>query len=223
MNVLELAKKIKCRLIFASTSDVYGISKDVPFKEDSNLLIGQSNAKRWAYAVSKIFCEHLCFSYHKDFNLNITILRFFGGFSERSSFNWSGGHIPIFINQIMNNKVVTIHGNGKQTRSMGHASDLAYGLYLTIKSKKVNGQIINIGNNEELSVIDSAYLIADILNKDKKKIKIRFIPENKIYGSYKDLRRRIPDLKKAKKLIGYKPKIKLREAITNCIKELSKK
>tara|TARA_B100000886_G_scaffold339732_1_gene306091 strand:- start:5359 stop:6357 length:999 start_codon:yes stop_codon:yes gene_type:complete len=225
-NVLELAKATQAKVIFASTSDVYGISDKIPFKEDQDLTIGQSMAKRWAYAVSKLYCEHLCVSYFKDFNVKVAILRYFGGFSEKSSFTWSGGHVPIFINQILNDVPVTVHGDGKQTRSMGHADDLANGTFLAIKNiDKAAGEIINIGNTEEYSVIDSVYLIASILDKDPDSIKIKFIPEKEIFGEYKDLRRRLPDISKAKKLLGYFPKVKFREAIkrvSDTIKKVEK-
>lgn len=221
-NILKIAKENNIRVIFASTSDAYGISDEVPFKEMANLVIGQTQAKRWAYAISKIYCESLCFAYYKDFGLDVTILRYFGGFSERSSFTWSGGHIPVFINQILHNQDVTIHGDGQQTRSMGHASDLARGTYLAMHSNKSSGEVINIGNDQELTVLDTAYLIAEILGKREDEIKIKFIPEEEIYGVYKDLRRRIPDLTKAKSILNYEPKIKLDKAIKMCVNELYK-
>ena len=213
-NVLEIAKEKNINVIMASTSDVYGVSEEIPFKENQNLKIGDSTAKRWAYAVSKLYCEHLCISYCKDFDVKVCILRYFGGFSDKSSFTWSGGHVPIFINQILNGDPITIHGDGKQTRSMGHADDLAYGTFLAmINIDKVNGEIINIGNTEEFSVIDTAYLVADILKKGKNDIKIEFIPEEKVYGTYKDLRRRVPDISKARRLLGYEPKISFKQAL----------
>jgi UDP-glucose 4-epimerase len=218
--ILDAAKKYKKKVIFASTSDVYGISKKTPFVETDDLVIGQSLAKRWAYAVSKIYCEHLCYCYYKEFNVPIVILRYFGGFSHRSSFSWSGGHIPVFLDQILNKNPITIHGDGKQTRSMGHALDLANGTYLAMKSKKAIGKIINIGNDEEISVINTLKLILKKLNLKMKNIKIKYIPEKKIYGNYKDLRRRKPSLKLAKQILGYKPKIKLEDAVQMVIDEI---
>jgi UDP-glucose 4-epimerase len=214
-NILELAKINGAKVVFASTSDIYGVSTEVPFKEDQNLILGQSLAKRWAYAVSKLYCEHLCVSYNKDFGVDVVMLRYFGGFSEKSSFTWSGGHIPIFIDQILKDLPITIHGDGKQTRSMGHASDLARGTFLAVKNiDKCSGEIINIGNDEEMSVLDSAYLVAEVLGVSKEDLKIDFIPESEIYGDYRDLRRRLPDLSKAKKLLGYEPKVPFKEAVT---------
>jgi len=211
--ILDIAKKYKKKVIFASTSDVYGISNKIPFKEDQDIVLGQSLAKRWSYAVTKLYCEHLCYCYHKEFNVDVVILRYFGGFSEKSSFTWSGGHIPIFIKQLKNKEQITIHGDGKQTRSMGHANDLAYGTYLALSSKNASGQIINIGNDEELTVYKTLKLIAKELKINLKNRKIKFIPEKKIFGNYKDIRRRKPDLTLAKKILGYKPKIKLKDAI----------
>ncbi len=223
-NILELAKINGAKVVFASTSDIYGVSTEVPFKEDQNLILGQSLAKRWAYAVSKLYCEHLCVSYHKDFNVDVVMLRYFGGFSEKSSFTWSGGHIPIFIDQILRGIPLTIHGDGKQTRSMGHASDLARGTFLAIKKiDKCSGEIINIGNDEEMSVLDSAFLVAKILGVDKDDLEIDFIPESEIYGDYRDLRRRLPDLTKAKELLGYSPQISFEEAIKKVAKTLKTK
>ena len=220
-NILELARVTGAKVIFASTSDIYGSSTDIPFKEDQDLVLGQSLAKRWAYAASKLYCEHLCVSYYKDFNVSVTMLRYFGGFSEKSAFLWSGGHVPIFIDQIINKKPITIHGDGKQTRSMGHASDLANGTYLAMKNIDIcAGEIINIGNDEEISVIDSAYMIADEMGVNRDDLDIEFIPEEEIYGTYKDLRRRKPDLSKAKRLIGYSPKISLTEAIQVVVRKM---
>ena len=213
-NILDLARVTGAKVIFASTSDVYGSSPDLPFKEDQDLVLGQSLAKRWAYAVSKLYCEHLCVSYFKDFGVKVVMLRYFGGFSEKSAFLWSGGHVPIFIDQIMHKKPVTVHGDGLQTRSMGHASDLAYGTYLAIKNiDNCAGEIINIGNDEEITVLDAAYMIADELKIKRDDLDVEFIPEKEIYGTYKDLRRRRPDLTKAKKILGYSPRIPLKNAI----------
>ena len=222
-NILNLAKVTGAKVIFASTSDIYGTSLDVPFKEDQDLILGQSLAKRWAYAASKLYCEHLCVSYFKDFGVSVAMLRYFGGFSEKSSFLWSGGHVPIFIDQIMNKKTVTIHGDGNQTRSMGHANDLANGTYLVMKNMDVcAGEIINIGNDEEISVLDSAYMIAEELGVEKDSLAIEFIPESEIYGEYKDLRRRRPDLSKAKRLVGYTPQVPIKDAIKIVIDKLLK-
>ncbi|HQQ93908.1 MAG TPA: GDP-mannose 4,6-dehydratase [Bacteroidia bacterium] len=217
-NVFNVARKLGCKVIFASTSDVYGMSPDLPLREDGDLLIGPSMIKRWSYAVSKLYGEQLANAYYRDFGVPVVILRYFGAFSPRSNFSWSGGHIPIFIRQILNNEDVTIHGDGSQTRSMGFVSDLVEGTRLALESDKALGEIINIGNHEEMSVLDSARLI-HTLSESAHELKIKFIPMQEVFGAYKDIMRRVPDLSKAERLLGYKPRVSMREAILQTLRE----
>lgn len=211
-NVLEAAKRCGAKVIFASTSDVYGISKDVPFREDGELVVGPPTAKRWAYAVSKICAEQLVFAYHKEHHVPVVILRYFGGFSPRSNFAWSGGHIPLFIKAVLTGREVLIHGDGTQTRSMAYVDDIVRGTVLAMENPKAVGEIFNIGNDEELSVIKSARLIHSIAGRGRK-LRIRFVPHKKIFGSYEEIRRRRPSLSKAKRMLGYEPKVSLKKGI----------
>lgn len=221
-NVFEIAKMWGSKVIFASTSDVYGMSPNLPFREDGDLLLGPSMVKRWSYAVSKLYGEQLAFAYFKDGGVPIVILRYFGGFSPRSSFQWSGGHIPIFINKILNDEEVIIHGDGKQTRSMAYVTDLVDGTILTLENENAVGEILNLGNDEEMSVIASAKLIHKLANTGKK-LKLKFVPFGEIFGKYKDIMRRIPDLSKAKRILNYSPKVKLRKAIILTIQHIRSK
>jgi UDP-glucose 4-epimerase len=217
-NVLEAAKKRRTKVVFASTSDVYGLSGELPFKESGRLLLGSPVAKRWAYAASKMYGEHLALAYYKEFKVPVVIIRYFGGFSPRASFSWSGGHIPVFIRDILENKSVTIHGDGRQTRSMAYVDDLVRGTIMAMENPDAIGEIFNIGNDEEMSVADSARLIHRIANTGKK-LKIRFVPAKNIFGAYEEIKRRVPDLGKSKKLLGYYPKVKLSEGIKITIDE----
>lgn len=220
-NVFKVAHRWGSKVIFASTSDVYGMSSDLPFHEDGNCLLGPSMIKRWSYAVSKLYCEQLAFMYYKDFSVPIVILRYFGGFSSRSNFSWSGGHIPIFIDQILNDQKVTIHGDGSQTRSMAYIDDLVRGTVLAIEKDQAVGEIINLGNDTEISVLNTAYLIHQIANTEKK-LKLEYIPIKKVFGDYQDIMRRKPDLSKAKYLLEYEPQIGIEEAIKKVINERKK-
>jgi len=211
-NIFKVAAMWNCKVVFASTSDVYGMSKDLPFKEDGDLLLGPSMIKRWAYAVSKLYCEQLAFAYFKDQAVNAVILRYFGGYSNRSKLLWSGGHIPIFIDAILKGNKVPIHGDGLQTRSMAFITDIVDGTIKAIESDKAVGQIINIGNDEEISIIDSAKIIHDVISNGKE-LKFDFIPYKDIFGSYKDIQNRKPDLSKAKDLLGFSPKISFRDGV----------
>ena len=216
-KVLEAARMWGCKVVFASTSDVYGMSPDLPFREDGDLLLGPSMIKRWSYAVSKLHCEQLAFAYYKDYAIPIVILRYFGGFSPRSSFSWSGGHIPIFVDAILNDKEVTIHGDGKQTRSMAYVDDLIEGTVSAMEKDCAVGEVFNLGNDEELSVIDTAILIHKIASTGKD-LKLQFLKMEEIFGQYKDILRRRPDLTKSKKLLGYQPKVSMEEAIRRIVK-----
>lgn len=220
-NIFEVAKMWGCKVIFASTSDVYGMSPDLPLNEDGDLLLGPSMIKRWSYAVSKLYGEQLAFAYHHDYNVPVVVIRYFGGFSPRSRFAWSGGHVPIFIRAIMNDQEVVVHGDGSQTRSMGFVTDLVNGTMLAMENEKAIGEIINIGNDEELSVIETAKMIHEIADTGKK-LKIKFVPMSEVFGKYKDIMRRIPDLSKAKTILGYEPKTRLRDAIQCTIEEIKK-
>ena len=207
-------------VVFASTSDVYGMSSDLPLREDGDLF-RSSMIKRWSYAVSKLYAEQLAFGYYKDKNVPIVILRYFGGFSHRASFAWSGGHIPIFIKSILHDEEVTVHGDGSQTRSMSFVTDLVEGTFRAMEHENAVGEIINLGNTEELSVLDTAKLIHEVANTGKE-LKIKFIPMSEIFGKYKDIMRRVPDLTKANSLLSYEPKVNLRKAIEYTLEEIRK-
>jgi UDP-glucose 4-epimerase len=211
-HIFEVAKMWGCKVVFASTSDVYGMSPDLPFREDGDLLLGPTLVRRWSYAVAKLYGEQLAFAYYKDYGVPIVVLRYFGGFSPRSSFAWSGGHIPIFVRAILRDEEVPIHGDGTQTRSMAYVDDLVRGTVLAMESPRVVGEVINLGNDEEMSVLDSARLIHTIAQTGKE-LKLKFVPLRAVFGEYKDIVRRIPDLTKAKELLGYGPQITLAEGI----------
>ncbi|MCX8491873.1 MAG: GDP-mannose 4,6-dehydratase, partial [Cyclobacteriaceae bacterium] len=122
---------------------------------------------------------------------------------------------------ILNDEEVIVHGDGTQTRSMGFVTDLVNGTILALENEKAIGELINIGNDEELSVIDTAKLIHEIASTGKK-LKIKFVPMSEVFGKYKDIQRRIPDLQKAKTILGYSPKVKLRDAIQVTLDEIKK-
>jgi UDP-glucose 4-epimerase len=215
-HVLEVAKMWGARVVFASTSDVYGMSPDLPYREDGDLLIGPSMIRRWSYAVSKLYCEQLAFAYHQDFDLPVVVLRYFGGFSPRSSFRWSGGHVPIFIHAVLSDQEVIVHGDGTQTRSMAFVSDLVDGTEMAMSNENAVGEIINLGSTEELSVLDTARLIHRTADTGKE-LKLKFIPMSEVFGKYKDIMRRRPDLSRARSVLGYEPRVSLEDGIRRTI------
>ena len=217
--VFEVAKMWGAKVVFASTSDVYGMSHDLPLAENGDLLLGPSMIKRWSYAVSKLYGEQIAFAYFKDFQVPTVVLRYFGAFSPRSSFSWSGGHIPIFIRAILNDEAVVIHGDGTQTRSMAFVDDVISGTVSAMQAEAAVGEIINLGNNEEMSVIDCARLIHTTADTGRP-LKIKHIPFSEVFGEYKDIMRRVPDLSKALRILGYRPRVTTEQAIRKTIESV---
>lgn len=212
IQVLEVARRFGCHVLLASTSDVYGCSTAIPFREDGETLLVPSNVKRWSYAVSKLYGEHVALAYHEDFGLPVVILRYFGGFSERSSPTWSGGHVPLFIDAVLRDSEIVIHGDGKQTRCMCYVSDLVDGTLRALDVPEAVGEVINVGSDEEHSVLDTAHMIHELAGSGRP-LKLRFIPQAEVFGGYREIVRRIPDLGKAEKLLGYRPQVSFKEAL----------
>jgi len=213
-NILEFARKTKTKLVLASTSDVYGMSPDIPFKEDGNCVLGDSKVARWAYAVSKLFDEHLALAYMEDHNFPVVLLRFFGSYGPNQHLSWWGGPQSVFIDCILNNKVIPIHGDGMQTRTFTYVSDTVEGIYAAAMKPEANGEIFNIGANEEITIIELAEMLNDIADETTK-AEIKLIPYNEISSGrkYQDVMRRVPDTSKCERILGVKAKTSLREGL----------
>lgn len=217
LNVFEIAKEIRCKVVIASTSDVYGKSRDLPFRENGDLVLGSSDIQRWSYAVSKVFDEHLAFAYADKYGFPIVILRYFGCYGPRVPLSWRGGPQPAFVSAILNDEAVEIHGDGSQKRCFIYIDDLISGTVAAVEKKEANGEIFNIGTSEEISIFGLAKLIKKLL-KTPKKLKLKFIPYSNFYGGkYEDVMRRTPDIKKAKKLLGFAPKVSLENGLKRMI------
>ncbi|SIS37050.1 UDP-glucose 4-epimerase [Zobellia uliginosa] len=213
-NMLELARKLKCKFVLASTSDVYGMSPDIPFKEDGNCLIGDSKVPRWAYAVSKLFDEHLALAYMEDYDFPVVILRFFGSYGPNQNLSWWGGPQSVFIDCILNNKEIPIHGDGMQTRTFTFVDDTVAGIYAATMKPEANGEIFNIGANQEITIIELANMLKRISDEPTTS-KIKLIPYNEISAGrkYQDVMRRVPDTRKAEKILGIKAQTSLEEGL----------
>lgn len=215
--ILEAARKHKCKLVFASTSDVYGKHPVIPFKEDGDLLLGNSKVKRWSYAVSKLFDEHLCFAYEEKYGLEVCILRFFGSYGPNQNLTWWGGPQSVFIKAALDKKPMEIHGNGLQSRSFTYIDDTINGIIRAIEVKRSAGEIFNIGNNKEITILQLAKFIWRLVNGDLKP-KLKFIPYTAFAGkNYQDVMRRIPDINKARDILGFSPKVDMRRGLLNTI------
>lgn len=214
-NILEIAKINKAKVVFTSTSDVYGKNSKIPFSEESDLVLGSTEVARWAYATTKIFDEQLCFAYQEQCSLEFVIVRLFGVYGPRQHQNWWGGPQGLFIKNVANGLPVEIHGTGFQTRSFVYIDDVTRALENILTSKKSNGQIINIGSTEEISIICLAKMIAKLMEKP---LKIKKIPYKSFTGKkYEDVTRRKPSIKKAKTLLEWTPQVKLKEGLIKTI------
>src|SRR3989338_226312 len=158
-NVLEAARQNKCKVVFSSTSDVYGKNPMLPFHEESDSVLGETSIKRWSYAASKIFDEHLCFAYAEEYGFPITIVRYFGGYGPHQNTTWWGGPQAVFIERALSKQKIPIHGDGKQTRSFTFISDMVEGTILAFEKKSANGQVLNIGHDREISILVLAQMI----------------------------------------------------------------
>jgi len=217
-NILEFALKNHSKCVIASTSDVYGMNPNLPFKETDNCVLGSSKVPRWSYAVSKLFDEHMAFAYQEAYDLPVTLLRFFGAYGPNQHLSWWGGPQSVFIESILNDKVIPIHGDGKQTRTFTYVTDTVDGIYASMIKPESDGEIFNIGANREITIIGLAQLIKE-LSDTPGELKVEFIPYEELSkNKYEDVRRRVPDTSLAEKLLGVKSKVDLDEGLSKTIK-----
>src|SRR5437016_7514007 len=201
--VLKHANKKKKLVVIASTSEVYGKSEDVPFREDADLVMGPTTKHRWAYACSKAIDEFLALAYWKERKLPVIIVRFFNTVGPRQTGRY-GMVIPNFVRQALAGEPLTVFGDGSQSRSFTHVSDVVGALVALVNEPAAVGQVINIGSAEEITIVKLADRVRTLCRSASA---IRFIPYDEAYESgFEDMPRRVPDLTKVKKMIGYQPR-----------------
>ena len=212
--VLKHANKKKKKVIVASTSEVYGKSADVPFREDADLVMGPTVKHRWAYACSKAIDEFLALAYYKERGLPVIIVRFFNTVGPRQTGQY-GMVLPSFVRQAMSGQPITVFGDGTQSRSFTYVGDVVDCLMkLTLEPKAV-GQVFNIGNKEEVTILRLAEIVREMTGSTST---IEFVPYDKAYeAGFEDMPRRVPDLTKVHKLVGYEPRVQLNEIIAKVI------
>ncbi|MGQ0811349.1 MAG: NAD-dependent epimerase/dehydratase family protein [Nitrospiraceae bacterium] len=216
-NVLELARRAGCKCVLASTSDVYGRNPKLPFSEDDDSVIGSSKIARWSYAVSKLFDEHMAFAYQEAYGVPVTILRFFGSYGPRQHLSWWGGPQAVFIDAILNDQEIPIHGDGLQTRSFTYVTDTVAGIYAAIIERGANGEILNIGSTHEITILELARTIKRLIGSPGQ-LKVKFVPyESFTAGKYEDVRRRVPDVSRSERILGVTAKVGLDEGLTQTI------
>jgi UDP-glucose 4-epimerase len=212
--VLKHANKKRKKVVIASTSEVYGKSADVPFREDADLVMGATVKHRWAYACSKAIDEFLALAYYKERDLPVIIVRFFNTVGPRQTGQY-GMVLPSFVRQALSGQPITVFGDGTQSRSFTYVGDVVECLLKLINEPRAVGQVFNIGNKQEVSILALAELVKSLTGSSSP---IEFIPYDKAYEEgFEDMPRRVPDLAKVSDLVGYRPKVQLNEIITRVI------
>lgn len=208
--VLELANKKKRKVIITSTSEVYGKGAKVPFAEDDDLLLGSTNKGRWSYACSKAIDEFLALAYWKEKKLPTVVARLFNTVGPRQSSQY-GMVLPRFIKQALQGEPITVYGDGKQSRCFTWVGDVVDALIKLANIDKAVGEIFNIGSDEEISIIDLANLVKELLNSNSP---IKFLSYGQAYEEgFEDMIRRVPNISKIKELIGFNPTKDIKEII----------
>jgi UDP-glucose 4-epimerase len=212
--VLKHANKKKKLVFIASTSEVYGKSTDVPFREEADLVLGATVKHRWAYACSKIIDEFLALAYWKEKKLPVVIVRFFNTVGPRQTGQY-GMVLPTFVRQALAGHPITVFGDGTQSRSFTYVGDVIDALVALAHEPRAVGQVFNIGNVDEVTINELARRVKEIAGSQSH---IQYVPYDEAYeAGFEDMPRRVPDITKLRELVGYSPKVGLDDIIHRVI------
>ena len=212
--VLKHASKKKKLVLIASTSEVYGKSANVPFREDADLVLGPSDKHRWAYACSKLIDEFLALAYWKERKLPVIIVRLFNTVGPRQTGQY-GMVIPTFVQQALAGRAITVFGDGTQSRSFTYVGDVVRAMVALIDEPGAVGQVFNIGNGNEISINQLAERIKALTGSRSEIVRIRY--DEAYEAGFEDMPRRVPDIAKVRALVGYTPTVELDEILTRVV------
>lgn len=214
--VLGFCARYRKRVLIPSTSEVYGKSTQVPFAEDNDIIKGSTSKHRWAYACAKELDEFLALAHWKESRLPVVVVRLFNTVGPRQTGQY-GMVVPNFVRAAVRNEPLTVHGDGSQSRCFGHVLDIVDGLVKLLETPECFGQVINLGNDEEISIRGLAEKAVAMTGS---RSEIHCIPYEEAYGEgFEDMQRRVPSLEKASRLIGYKPTRSLDDIINDVAAE----
>ena len=217
--VLRHANKKKKLVVIASTSEVYGKSTDVPFREGADLVLGATVKHRWAYACSKLIDEFLALAYWKEKKLPIVIVRLFNTVGPRQTGQY-GMVLPTFVRQALSGQPITVFGDGTQTRSFTYVADVVDALVKLAQEPRAIGEVFNIGNTEEVTIADLAERVKRMTDSASP---VQFIPYDQAYeAGFEDMPRRVPDISKVRNLVGYEPRLSLDEIVCRVVEHFRK-
>lgn len=212
--VLDAANRYGCKVLIASTSEVYGKGVKVPFREEDDRLMGPTTHSRWAYAASKAVDEFLGLAYQAQFGLPVVIVRLFNTVGPRQSGQY-GMVVPRFVRRAIKGEPIDVYGDGQQSRCFGDVADVAGAIARLAETPEAYGQIFNIGATQEITIMELAQRVLTLTNS---RSDIRLIPYSEAYApGFDDMRRRVPSIEKIHKLIGYSPQYTLDDTLQRVI------
>jgi UDP-glucose 4-epimerase len=218
--ILEMAAREKKPVLFTSSSEVYGKSTQLPYREDGDLVFGATYKWRWSYACSKLMNEFMVLSAFRNEGIPVVILRLFNTVGPRQTGKY-GMVIPNFVTQALANNPITVFGDGRQSRCFCHVHNVVPVFPLILNTKDAHGEIFNLGSNQEISILDLAVKIKKQLNSSSE---IQLIPYEEAYKKgFEDMKRRIPSLEKIKDLLPFNPDIPLEIIVEDVQQEISRK
>jgi len=212
--VLKTARRYRTKVMIASTSEIYGKSTKAPFSEDDDRVMGPTTKSRWSYATSKALDEFLALAYHKEVGLPVVVFRLFNTVGPRQRGRY-GMVIPRFVQWALRNEPIQIYGDGQQTRCFANVSDVVEAIDRLSECEAAVGDVFNIGSQEEVTIRELAERVRERANS---RSEIVTIPYNEAYEEgFEDMRRRVPDISKVQRLIGWKPRKTLNETLDEVI------
>lgn len=209
------ALSLDADLLVASTSDVYG-NAPLPFVEDGPIVLGPPTTRRWAYATSKLYDEHMALALAEEKGLRVTILRLFGSYGPRNHPTWWGGPQSAFIETLLDGGTIEIHGDGQQVRSFTYITDTVDGFVRALRAPEARGEVINLGGNTPTTILELAGQVHEALGI-RPPLRARFVPYSSLPGNYQDVRKRIPDIRKAEKLLGFRANVPLERGLAQTV------
>ena len=217
--VLKHASKNKKLVFIASTSEVYGKSTEVPFHENSDVVLGPTIKHRWAYACSKLIDEFLALAYWKEKKLPVIIARFFNTVGPRQTGQY-GMVLPTFVKQALSNQPISVFGDGSQSRSFTYVADVVEALVKLVGEPQAIGQVFNIGSTQEVTIARLAERVRKLAGSNSP---IHYVPYDQAYEiGFEDMPRRVADITKIRELVGFEPQVNLDEIINKVIDHFRK-
>lgn len=222
--MLEAAREVGAEFVLGSTDEVYGKNQDPALSEEGALVMGRTDSSRWSLGVSKLMAEQYALAFRDEYNVPVTILRYFGLYGPGQSIDWKGGPQAVFVTAALKGEPLSIHGDGLQVRTFTHIEDAVRGTVLALNAPYARGEIINIAGREHVNIINLAYMIWR-LSGNQAKPALEFVPYSDFTLHYEDVHCRIADVTKARYLLGFDAEISLESGFASTVaarkKELS--